>query len=136
MNLVIDSNIFIAAILRDGKIRELMVKSPYILLLPEVIYEEITEHKEELIKKSGLSEEDFNALSILISEYIRIVPDIQTLAYKTEAEIIIGKIDPDDTPFFATSLAFGSCPIWSDDSHLRKQTKIKIISTKEMIELS
>jgi predicted nucleic acid-binding protein len=46
MNIILDSNIFIAALLKDGKIRELIVNSPYILLLPELIYEQITEHKE------------------------------------------------------------------------------------------
>ena len=103
-------------------------------MLPDVIYEEITEHKEELIKKSGLSNEDFNALSILISQYIKIIPTIQTIKHKEEAEDIIEKIDKDDVPFFATSLAFNSCPIWSDDLELKKQQRIKIITTKEMIE--
>ena len=134
MNLVIDTNIFIASLLRDGKIRELIVNSPFNLIIPEAIYEEIIEHKEELILKSRLDEEDFNTVSSLISKYVTIIPDTQTKTFKEKAKEIIGHIDKDDIPIIATSLKFNFCPIWTDDSDFKKQDKIKIFTTKEIID--
>jgi predicted nucleic acid-binding protein len=37
--------------------------------------------------------------------------------------------------FFATPLAFNCCPIWSDDKELKKQDRIKIFSTDEIVKL-
>lgn len=136
MNIIVDTNIFIAALLKNGKIRELIVNSLFTFFVPEVIYDEIIEHKKELIEKSGLSEDSFNELSSIISKYINIIPDIKTLPYKSEAERIISKIDKDDVPIIAASLSLNSCPIWTDDSDFIRQNAIKTITTKEMIGLS
>ncbi len=136
MNLVIDTNIFIAALLKDSKIRELIVNSHCNLLVPELIYQEIEEHKEELINKSGLSEEEFNNLISLLNKYLTIIPNEKLANYQKEAETIIGAIDKDDIPIMAASLSNNNCPIWSDDFHLQKQKTIKVFTTKEIIEKS
>ncbi len=47
--------------------------------------------------------------------------------------ILLDSIDSDDAPFFATSLAFDCCPIWSDDKKLKNQDKILFYNTKEII---
>lgn len=73
MNIVIDANILIAALLKDSKVRELIVNIPYKLLVPEVHFQEIEEHKEELLEKSGLSKEEFDILLMKLSEYFTIV---------------------------------------------------------------
>ena len=131
---VVDSNIFIAGILKDGKIRELIANSNEELLIPEIVLEEVEEHKDELIEKSNLEKEEFNNLISRLKKYFKIVPIEEIISYKQEADSIIGNIDKDDVLFFATSLAFGRCPIWSDDLDLKKQKEIKVYSTKEIIE--
>ena len=133
---VIDSNILIAGLLKDGKIRELITNSGDELLIPEIIFEEIEEHIDELTEKSGLSLEEFNKMISKFKEYFKIIPTKDIINFKEEANLIIGNIDKDDVLFIATSLAFDCCPIWSDDNHFKKQDKIKIYSTKEIIELS
>ena len=62
MNIVIDTNIFISALLKDSLTRKLIFKSNHNLLFPEFELEEIENHREELLKKSGLSKEDFYLL--------------------------------------------------------------------------
>ena len=46
------------------------------------------------------------------------------------------EISPDkaDSDFIALSLKY-NCPLWSNDAILKKQDKIAVISTKELIEL-
>ena len=69
-----------------------------------------------------------------LKKYFEIVPTEDVIIYKEEAELIIGNIDKDDVLFVATSLAYGRCPIWSDDLDLKKQKEIKVYSTKEIVE--
>ncbi len=133
MNLVIDANILIAALLRDSKVRELIVNSPHKLLVPEVHFQEIEEHKEELLKKSELSEEEFDILLMKLSNYFTIIKNEKISPFLKEAEDLIGNIDRDDVPIIATSLAHDNCPIWSDDKHFKQQKKIKIWKTEDII---
>lgn|SRR3989344_334620 len=136
MNIVIDANILIAALLRDSKVREIIVNFQDHLLVPEVHLQEIAEHKKELLEKSGFSEEDFDILLTKLSEYCTIIRSDKILSFLEEADKLIGAVDKDDVPVIATSLTYGVCPIWSDDKHFQKQKKIKIYTTKEMLEFS
>lgn len=45
----------------------------------------------------------------------------------------MGKIDQDDVIFIASAIAYNAV-IWTDDFHFQKQDKIKILTTKEMME--
>ena len=113
--------------------RELIVKSPHKLLVPEVHFQEIEEHKEELLEKSELSEEEFDILLMKLSNYFTIVKSETVLSYLKEAENLVGSIDRDDVPIIATALAHDICPIWSDDKHFQQQKKIKVWKTEEII---
>lgn len=133
MRLVVDSNIFIAALLRDSSVRNIFVWGGFELLFPEAILDEIEEHKEELLEKLGFSEEEFKTLISKLLGYVTVVSTGDIIRFKQEANEIIARIDKDDMLFIATSLAFDFCPIWSDDKNLKKQNKIKIYSTSELI---
>ena len=41
--------------------------------------------------------------------------------------------DADDTAYIALALHL-NCPIWSNDKKLKKQDKVKVITTKELLE--
>ena len=133
MNIVIDANILIAALLKDSKMRELIVNSLHKLLVPEVHFQEIEEHKAELLEKSGLNEEEFDILLMKLSNYFTIAKSDSVLSFIEEAENLMGSIDKDDVPVIATSLAYKNCPIWSDDKHFQQQKKIKVWKTEEII---
>jgi predicted nucleic acid-binding protein len=72
MNIVVDANILIAALLKDSSIREIIINTDNQPLVPEIHFEEIEEHKNELLEKSVLSEEDFNALISNLSKYFKL----------------------------------------------------------------
>ena len=134
MRLVVDSNIFIAALLKDGTVRRIIVNFPSELFLPEVVFDEIGNRRRELLEKSKLSEKEFEVVINKILKYVRIVPNKRLIKFRQEAEEIIKKIDEDDVPFVAASLALGSCSIWSDDKHFRMQKVIEIYTTEEIIQ--
>ncbi|SRR3989338_3352433 len=134
MKIVIDSNIFISALLKDGKVREIiLINVANTFFFPETILEEIKEHKEEILEKSGLSVEDFEDLISRLLNYVIIVPFGKIRMFEEEARQIIGDIDKDDISFIAASLANDSCPIWSNDSHFKQQNKIQSLTTEELL---
>lgn len=132
MNIVVDTNVLISALIKDSMSRWLIVNSSHNLLLPELEIEEIESHKQEILRKSNLSEKEFRSLLFDLLKYVKIIKTEQIINYKEEAFRIIGNIDKDDTIFFATALAF-NCPIWSDDLHFKQQHKIKILTISDMI---
>lgn len=134
MKIVIDTNIFIAAIIKPSAIRRLLIEAPAQLLFPEAILEEIEEHKDELLKRSGLSINDFDIVKTTLLKYVEIIPTESIKPFSKRALKIIGSIDTDDTPFIATCLA-NDASLWSDDKDLKKQTAIKVLNTKEIVEL-
>ncbi len=131
MKLVIDTNVFISALIKDSKTRRLIKEIRANLLFPEYEFEELKEHKLEIIKKSLLTEREFNILFLKLLKYVNIIPDYIIEEYKEEAFNIMGRIDEKDVQFIATALAF-NCSIWSDDKHFKKQDKVKILTTNEM----
>ena len=128
--IVIDTNIFMSGLIKEGLTREIITNSKINFLFPEFELEEIYNHKKEIIKKAGYSEKEFYVLLLRLLKYVRIIPTDVVVDYKKQAYEIIGNIDEDDVIFIATALAF-NCPIWSDDKHFQKQNVVKIFKTSE-----
>lgn len=132
MNIVIDSNVFFSALIRDSYTRKLILKYDGFLLFPSFIFEEMKKHKKELMKKTKLPEKDFNELLELILRRVLIVPNEALYKYRKEAMKIVKDIDSDDEIFIACALAYPDCVLWSDDKKLKKQPKVKVVNTGEI----
>jgi predicted nucleic acid-binding protein len=135
MRLVVDTNRIIAALAKDSTSRKILFSDEIDFLTTEVTNHEILEHKQELLEKTRLTEDQLNiALSLLFSR-ILIVSDIVVESKMKEAERIMHTIDPDDTPFIALALAVENDGVWSDDRHFQQQTRIRIWKTKDLLTL-
>jgi len=135
MNIVTDTNIIISALIKEGFTRDFIVNSKNNFIIPEFEIYEIYKYKSEIMKKARMSEIQFDTLLLRLLKYIRIVPADLIIHNEKESREIIGHIDNDDVQFIAAALTF-KCPIWSDDKHFKKQDKIKILTTKDIIKLS
>lgn len=132
--IVIDTNVLISALIKDGITRRILTSLEINFIFPEFGLEEIYLNKSEIMEKSELGEKEFNMLLLRLLKYVRLIPTNMIIEFREKADEIIGKIHKEDTAFIATSLAF-NCPIWSEDKHFKNQNKIKIINTKEIIQL-
>jgi predicted nucleic acid-binding protein len=66
MELVIDTNILVSAILRSGLTRKLLFDSTLDLYTPDFVFSELRKHNKEFIQKSGLDEDDYiSAVGVL-----------------------------------------------------------------------
>jgi len=110
MNIIIDTNIFVSALIRDSITRKLIINSQHNLLFPEFEFIEIKRHEQDILEKSGLSDKEFRDLFSNLLKYVKIIKTEKTINYKEQAFDIIGNIDKDDVIFVSAALAF-NCPI-------------------------
>ncbi len=134
MIFIIDVNIVISALIKDGKSRELLIDSPFMLYSPETLIPSIRKYENLILKKSGLSKDEFKILLNLILGNIVIIKREDYREYIEEAKSILGEIDLEDVPYIALAL-FMQGDIWSEDNHFQKQKRIKIWKTEQLVKL-
>jgi predicted nucleic acid-binding protein len=124
-----------AGLIRNSTSREILLNPNFEFYTPDFLLIEIKNHKDQIMKKGGLSEGKFNTIYELLIDRINVLPKSDIMDHINEAKQIIGDIDLDDVTFIALALAIPNNGIWTEDKHFRKQNKIKIWSTKEILEL-
>lgn len=132
MRIVIDANVLFSALIKPGITRRILLFSDFELFAPEFSIIEFKKHFPELKDKTGLPTEELDRLldKLIDSAGIMLVPFEDFKSKRTLAEEI--SPDTDDSAYFALALHL-NCPIWSNDKALKKQEKVKIISTKELL---
>jgi predicted nucleic acid-binding protein len=134
MRLVVDTNRIIAALVRDGVSRKIITHFDGELITIGFSMEELEGHKEEILKKAKISETDLEMILDKLFSKLVVLDDKVIEKNMDKAKELMEEIDSADVPFIAAALAT-KAPIWSDDKHFKKQDKIKILTTKELIEM-
>lgn len=133
MELVIDANRVIAAALAPGgNTADIIFSNDVRLFAPEFLREEIEEHKDEFLAKSGLSDNEFAIVLSVVFSCISLIPASEFSDCIAAAEKI--SPDSDDTEYVALALK-KRCVIWSEDKALKAQTGVEVITTGELIRL-
>ena len=139
MLLAVDSNILFTFFWNTSVFRKLSVRQDLLLVSPELALAEINKNSSELIEKSGTSKEEFGKLLkelktlvnfASLEEYSAFMKDADSLAKSLpdEEKIEFRK----DIDFIALALKL-KCPLWSNDRLLKKQSKVEVFSTREII---
>jgi predicted nucleic acid-binding protein len=115
MRLVLDTNVLIAALIKDSLTRGIFFLPDFEFLLPEYALEEVARHRAKIARHSRLSYREIDLLLSLLLESVTVVPAKTILAHLKPAEALIGDIDKDDVPFVALALAVENDGIWSND---------------------
>ena len=118
MKLVIDANIILSALIAYNQtVVDLFFSKELEILSPEYVLQEIEEHKEEILEKTGYTSVDFDIILSLLYSRIELVPFSVFERYISEAKAICP--DPDDVEYFALALKL-QCSIWSNDKKLKQ----------------
>ena len=133
MKLVIDTNCIISSLIKNGWSRRIIVSPAITFITPEFTLKEIRNHKDLITKKTHLSDEEFFLLMELLFTNIEIIPSQEYNQYFSKAARYIE--DPEDIPFVALFFSKTADGIWSDDNHFKKQSKIPIYRTKELVRI-
>lgn len=134
MRLVVDSNRFIAALIKDGLARTIISSRNIAFYSPEYVLEEVERYLPYIITKSKMSRENIELLFALFSENIETVSDYDLKRKMLEAKEIMKKIDINDAPILACGLAIRNQGIWTEDKHFEKQDKIRMWKSIELLD--
>lgn len=132
MRLVVNTNRVIASLIRDSTSRRIIFHLKAELIAIPLLKEEVLKHKSIILEKAGLSETTFDLILQRLYEKMVYLNEEILKEYREGAIKIMDKINPDDTQFIAAALATNS-DIWSDDQHFKKQQKVKVWTTKELV---
>ena len=132
MQIVVDANPLISILINPGKPIELLFLETLELVAPSLLFEEIENNKELILRKSKLSPEEIDRFIAILKEQIEVIPEHEFLAYREQAVEICP--DNKDIMYFALALYF-QCPIWSNEKQLKNQEYVKVYASHELIEL-
>ena len=132
MRLIVDANILFATLIKNSKTYDLILDKHLQLYTPEFIFIELEKYKQELLRKAHRSVGEFHKLIEDLKRIIVIVSLDELLPFLENAENI--SPDPKDETYFALALKL-NCGIWSNDKRLKKQDKVKIYSTEDLIKV-
>ena len=134
MELVIDANILISALLKEGITRELLFNDELILHTPEFIIEEFFKHITPLAQKAHTTKHALQDLAkvLIIESNIKIISKDDVRSCIKKAEQI--SPDPDDVMYFATAIKL-NCGIWSNDKKMKNQKHVRVYATHDLVKL-
>ncbi len=135
MILIVDTNEIISALIRDSSSRRILLSPRFFFYTPDFTLNEIQRHVPLIGRKTSLSQEDVFLLLDTLMERIQVIEFDSYRQEYTEADRIIGGIDPDDVPFIALALSISNDGVWSSDRHFLKQDMIRIWETKALLKL-
>lgn len=133
MNLVIDTNILISALIKNSITRKIIFESGWTFYYPSISLVEIDKYKDLILEKSGLSREEYSLLLDSLKNYILFIDFPIYEIYMSEAETIMKHIDEKDVVFVATALSTKNQGIWTTDTDFDKQTKLKVWKTVDVL---
>ncbi len=141
MKVVVDSNVLFTSFWKDAVFNKISLRLDLALYSPEFALEEINKYTYEIIKKAKITKEEFKKIKEELVLRVVFIPIKEYVAYLKQAQQAISDLPKEaitsllnDLDFLALSLKL-ECPLWSNDSLLKKQKKIEVITTKEIISL-
>lgn len=133
MRLVLDTNILIAGLLRDSTTRRILQWPFHTFLTPEYAYAEVANHLDELVPRMRMTRSDAELLLHLVAARVQTVPEADLRPHMQEASAIMRDLDPDDAHLVATAIAIPNDGIWSHDKALRRQTRVPVRTTADLV---
>ena len=131
MKIVVDTNILFSFFWKESITRKLIINLRDNLLSSEKAKEELIKYSKEICKKIKISLEEFNELLKELED------NVDFIEKKEYAEVIKNVSNPnlDEEDFEFLALAYkNKCALWTNDSALKNQQIVKIITTKDLLE--
>jgi predicted nucleic acid-binding protein len=113
--------------------RRILTHSPIEFSAPAFLFEEVERHLPLLRRRANLSEAQSSELLRRLRERIEVGSEDLLRPFEEEAKGAMEAIDPRDAAYVAAALAVPCDGIWSDDTHLKRQTLVKCWTTKELV---
>ncbi len=130
--LVIDANILFSALIKNSQTANLVFNQNLKLYTSEFIVDEFLKYQQFIQEKMSRSENDYIQIMHLLKDIITVIPQEEYNRFMKGAKDI--SPDENDIAYIALALEL-KCGIWSNDKKLKKQVKVKVYSTDEVMKL-
>ena len=133
MQLVVDANVLISALLRDNAVRDALRLTSDTVSTPRYAFEEIDAHREEISRRSDLSANELDQLlDEMKHDLINTIENERARQNMNEADREMKDIDPDDSVFVSTAIEIGGTVV-SNDQHFEEQELVPHMWTSEFV---
>lgn len=130
---VVDANVVIAALLKDGKTRQIIVSEKFSLISPDYLLDELEKNKSYILKKAMISNEEFQIVTTLLLKHIKIIPyEEYKIKFRVAKELIT---DVKDVAYVACYLSLNCEGVWTNDSDFKEIGAIKVVGTDYLLKL-
>ncbi|MBI2043295.1 hypothetical protein HYT25_02820 [Candidatus Pacearchaeota archaeon] len=131
MKFVVDTNVLFTFFWDNSFTRGILLDQDFEFFAPEYALEEINDKTNEIIRKTGISHDKFKELRTDLAICVEFIP---TGEYSDFLQKVSDIPDKNDADFVALALKL-KLPLWSNDKQLKKQSLVKVYSTKEILKL-
>lgn len=134
MELVVDTNILFSFFKSDSTTRKIIVGTSLTLYAPQEIFTELIKYIDEICEKSSITKKEFNRIQKILSSLVKTIP--QSIFWKEfdAAKSFLSDTAKEDAPFIGLAVYLG-IPLWSNDKALKKQDKVKVLSTSDLLRI-
>ncbi len=133
--IVVDTNVLISSLINPRSVVwKVLDIDDMVFLVPELAIDELEKYEEMIqgkLNSRGCEDEYKYLLSELFAPLI-VVPSSEYKEEMEEAYETMKNIDEKDTEFLALAIAY-KCSIWSDDGDFKKQEKVDVYTSEEVI---
>ena len=134
LNIVIDTNVIVASLIRKGIVRELLVGHRGVFMTPESCIDEVWERRGAWNRRGVPDAEIAEALSWLTENIVAVMPRSVYRDREGEARALIA--DPDDVPVVALALSFDNDGTWTfntkDFSRAELLARVRVLTTGDV----
>ncbi|MEA2033742.1 MAG: PIN domain-containing protein [Euryarchaeota archaeon] len=127
---IVDANKVFAAFIAKGIVHDLLFSGKFKPVGPEKLLEEVEKHKDEIAEKAKKKLEDIELAIKLLEPDFKIFSRPEYTVKLSEGLKLAPH--PKDVEYFALALRF-DFPIWSNEKTFKKQSKVKVFSTSDLI---
>ena len=134
MKFVVDTKILVS-FFRQNPVNKIIINSRLFgisLYTSDYNIEELINNKKDVCKYADLNEKEFIDKISELRDFIKVVEINKARKFKKQAQ----NLSPHekDVPVFALAILLDSA-IWSNEYDFKNQDKVKVLSTRDMIEL-
>lgn len=127
---MLDTNILISFIKSKGLSRNMILQKRAHFFTTDTALKELWDNREDW-NRGKLTEAEILELLDKLPLFVEVLSLKDLKKYVRKAYNLMKNIDEDDTPILAAAL-YLQAPIWSNDTHFKKQKRVRTYSTDEL----
>jgi predicted nucleic acid-binding protein len=134
LRLVLDTNVVLGALIKESRIRSVLLSPNHLFFVPEYLLDEDERHLFLVRNKTGLPDDGIRLVLNTLMARVQTIPHEDISKKWKEAEQTLAGIDEQDVPFVAVALSVDCDGIWSDGRDLKWQNEVRVWNTREVLE--